>query len=148
MISFDRLTGFWSLLRTFCLSQLKEREVTILDFGWEALSDFAMYYYLHEKKGYDVNIIGLDLKQDVIIHCNKLAKKYGYEKSHFFIGDIVSYEGVDQVDMVVTLHACDTPVAYCPVFVFLGFSAIFSTSNKISPTCFGDEILKGVPARV
>lgn len=106
---FRQINRFLEFVEDILPQLPKEREVTILDFGCgKSYLTFAMYYYLHEKKGYDVNIIGLDLKQDVIIHCNKLAKKYGYEKLHFFIGDIASYEGVDQVDMVVTLHACDT----------------------------------------
>ena len=67
-----------------------------------------MYYYLHELQQYDVRIIGLDLKEDVIETCSRLAEKYGYEKLRFYQGDIASYEGVNQVDMVVTLHACDT----------------------------------------
>lgn len=87
----------------------KDREVTIIDFGCgKSYLTFAMYYYLREQKSYDVNIIGLDLKTDVIRHCNELAKKYQFEKLHFYEGDIASYEGVDHVDMVVTLHACDT----------------------------------------
>ena len=69
---------------------------------------FAMYYYLHELKGYDIRIIGLDLKKDVIRHCNELSEKYGYKKLHFLEGNIADYTGVDAVDMVVTLHACDT----------------------------------------
>lgn len=87
----------------------KDREITIIDFGCgKSYLTFAMYYYLREQKAYDVNIIGLDLKTDVIRHCNELAKKYQFEKLHFYQGDIASYEGVDHVDMVVTLHACDT----------------------------------------
>ena len=91
----------------------KDREITILDFGCgKSYLTFAMYYYLRELKGYDVNIIGLDLKTDVIEKCNHLAVKYGYEKLHFYQGDIADYEGVSSVDMVVTLHACDTATDY------------------------------------
>lgn len=67
-----------------------------------------MYYYLHELRGYDIRIIGLDLKSDVILACNQLAKKYGYRKLKFLEGNIADYTGSDEVDMVVTLHACDT----------------------------------------
>lgn len=42
-----------------------------------------MYYYLRELEGFDVNIIGLDLKEDVIRHCSELARSYGYDKLHF-----------------------------------------------------------------
>ena len=63
-------------------------------------------------KGYPVRITGLDLKTDVIEHCSQLAKKFGYDSLEFLHGDIASYEGTDQVDMVVTLHACDTATDY------------------------------------
>ena len=91
------------------LEQEKDRELTILDFGCgKSYLTFAMYYYLHELKGYDIRIIGLDLKTDVIYACNQLAKKYGYRKLKFMEGNIADYTGSDEVDMVVTLHACDT----------------------------------------
>jgi SAM-dependent methyltransferase len=87
----------------------KNREVTIIDFGCgKSYLTFAMYYYLKELKGYDIRIIGLDLKEDVIHHCNELRTRYGFDKLDFYVGDIENFEGVDAVDMVVTLHACDT----------------------------------------
>lgn len=96
------------------MPQLEEkRELTILDFGCgKSYLTFALYYYLKILQGRDVRIIGLDLKEDVICHCNGLARKYGYEKLDFLTGDIASYEGNTQVDMVVTLHACDTATDY------------------------------------
>ncbi len=87
----------------------ENREITILDFGCgKSYLTFAMYHYLHVMKGYDVRMIGLDLKKEVIEHCNRLSKEFGYDKLEFLQGDIADYFGVEQVDMVVTLHACDT----------------------------------------
>ena len=109
MDKFRQINRFLEFVEDILPQLDKDRELTLLDFGCgKSYLTFAMYYYLHELKGYDIRIIGLDLKTDVILHCNELAKKYGYEKLSFLVGDIADYEGVDQVDMVVTLHACDT----------------------------------------
>lgn len=86
-----------------------DRELMILDFGCgKSYLTFAMYYYLHELKGYDIRVVGLDLKSEVIRRCNELSEKYGYEKLTFLEGNIADYAGTDAADMVVTLHACDT----------------------------------------
>lgn len=106
---FKQINRFLEFVEDILPALPKDREVVILDFGCgKSYLTFAMYYYLHELKGYDIRIIGLDLKEDVIRHCNELRTRYGYEKLDFLTGDIADYDGVDQVDMVVTLHACDT----------------------------------------
>lgn len=110
---FRQMNRFLEFIEDILPKLPKNREVTIIDFGCgKSYLTFAMYYYLKEQKQYDVNIIGLDLKTDVIRHCNQLAKKYGFDKLNFYQGDIAEYEGVDHVDMVVTLHACDTATDY------------------------------------
>ena len=106
---FRQINRFMEFIEDILPKLEKDREITILDFGCGKLYlTFAMYYYLHVLKEYDIRIIGLDLKSDVIHHCNELSRKYGYDKLEFLVGDIADYEGVREVDMVVTLHACDT----------------------------------------
>ena len=110
---FRQINRFLEFIEDVLPELPKDREVTILDFGCgKSYLTFAIYYYLHELKGYDIRIIGLDLKEDVIARCNALAEKYGYDKLTFLTGDIADYEGVSKVDMVVTLHACDTATDY------------------------------------
>ena len=106
---FKQINRFLEFIEDVLPELPKDREVTILDFGCgKSYLTFAIYYYLHELKGYDIRIIGLDLKTDVIYACNQLAKKYGYRKLKFMEGNIADYTGSDEVDMVVTLHAGDT----------------------------------------
>lgn len=110
---FRQINRFLEFIEDILPGLDKGRELTILDFGCgKSYLTFAMYYYLHELKGYDIRIIGLDLKEQVIAHCRELAEKYGYKKLDFLVGDIADYKGVERVDMVVTLHACDTATDY------------------------------------
>lgn len=106
---FRQINRFLEFIEDICPVLARDRELTMIDFGCgKSYLTFASYYYLHEIKGYDIRIIGLDLKEDVIRHCSELAEEFGYHKLHFLTGDIADYEGVSQVDLVVTLHACDT----------------------------------------
>ncbi len=110
---FRQINRFLEFIEDILPQLDRDRELTILDFGCgKSYLTFAMYYYLHELRGYDIRIVGLDLKEDVIRHCSRLAEQYGYDKLTFLTGDIADYDGVDQVDMVVTLHACDTATDY------------------------------------
>lgn len=110
---FRQINRFLEFIEDICPMLPADREIMMIDFGCgKSYLTFAMYYYLHELKGYDVRITGLDLKEDVIARCNELAREFGYEKLQFLQGDIAQYEGVRQVDLVVTLHACDTATDY------------------------------------
>ncbi len=89
------------------------RTIRIVDFGCgKSYLTFAMYYYLRQLEGRDIQVTGLDLKADVIRHCSELAEKLHYDRLEFQEGDISSYSGADSVDMVVSLHACDKATDY------------------------------------
>ena len=90
------------------------KEITILDFGCgKSYLTFILYHYFAVKKGMAVKIIGYDLKKDVVEHCNAIAKKYGYTGLSFHHADVSRDTLYDQkVDMVVSLHACDTATDY------------------------------------
>lgn len=86
-----------------------DREVNIVDFGCgKSYLTFALYHYLHDIRGLDVQIDGLDLKADVIGLCNTVARDLELHGLHFEVGEISGYAGEGPIDMVVSLHACDT----------------------------------------
>ena len=97
---------------SYALPEAGERPLKIIDFRCgKAYLTFAVYYYLKILQNKNVEIIGLDLKQDVIDFCNSTADSLGYKGLTFMMGDIADYTD-DYADMVITLHACDTATDY------------------------------------
>lgn len=110
---FRQINRYLEIVEDIIPSLDTKRTLTIIDFGCgKSYLTFALYYYLVKLKGIKADIIGLDLKSDVIAECNRLKNKYKYDSLRFIEGDIGKFEGVDKVDMVITLHACDTATDY------------------------------------
>ncbi|XOK60826.1 class I SAM-dependent methyltransferase [Paenibacillus elgii] len=106
---FRQINRFVEMIADILPHLPKDRTLTIVDFGCgKSYLTFAMYHFLKEMQGFDLRVVGLDLKEDVIRHCSALAEKLGYDGLRFLVGDIAKYDELRQVDMVVTLHACDT----------------------------------------
>lgn len=114
---FKQINRFLEFIDDILPTLSKGGKIHIIDFGCgKSYLTFAIYYYMKERKGLDIEITGLDLKTEVIEKCSRLAEKYGYKELRFRQGDIGSYEGEGgsepKADMVVTLHACDTATDY------------------------------------
>lgn len=114
----------------FRKNPLKEGEsFNVLDFGCgKSYLTFLLYYYLSVKRKLKVKIIGYDLKADVVEKCNGLAEKYGYDGLKFVVADVKEDKLSDErIDMIVTLHACDTATDYALNYaVEKGVKYIFS----------------------
>ncbi|MWV47306.1 methyltransferase [Paenibacillus sp. HJL G12] len=106
---FRQINRFLEMVEDVLPSLPEGRPLTIVDFGCgKSYLTFALYHYLTIQERRTLNVVGLDLKADVIEHCNQLASRLNYSNLRFLVGDIADYNELEQVDMVVTLHACDT----------------------------------------
>lgn len=141
---FKQINRFLEFIQDILPTLPKERTINIIDFGCgKSYLTFAMYYYLRQLQGLEVKITGLDLKTEVINKCNKLAEKYGYDGLVFQQGDIGTYKTDNintsnqesLVDMVVTLHACDTATDYA-----LAKAVDWNASVILSVPCCQHEV--------
>ena len=110
---FRQINRYLEFIADIMPSLPQDRCINIIDFGCgKSYLTFALYYYMKILCKKEIQVIGLDLKEKVIEDCNALAIRYGYDKLKFVTGDVSTYTGEGKVDMVVTLHACDTATDY------------------------------------
>lgn len=106
---FKQINRFLEMVEDVLPNLPQGRPITIVDFGCgKSYLTFALYHYLAVQQRRKLQVVGLDLKADVIEHCSQIGKNLGYTGLKFLVGDIAEYNELEQVDMVVTLHACDT----------------------------------------
>ena len=106
---FKQINKFLEIVDDSLTGKNIQDDFTIIDFGCgKAYLTFALYYYFYNIRKIRVKITGLDLKEEVIEFCNETAKKLNYENLKFMYGDIRDFEYKNNVNMIVTLHACDT----------------------------------------
>ncbi|ONI45263.1 SAM-dependent methyltransferase [Candidatus Epulonipiscium fishelsonii] len=90
------------------ITDLNQNFYSIVDLGsGKSYLTFAVYHYITNICGKETKIIGVDLKTDVIEFCNELAKKLNYNNLEFIAGDINNFD-MENVDIVISLHACNT----------------------------------------
>lgn len=141
---FRQMNRFLEFVRDILPEFPKGKTITIVDFGCgKSYLTFAMYYYLKIMNGYAVRMVGLDLKKEVIQHCNELAERFGYTELTFLEGDISTYEGMNEVDMVVTLHACDVATDYA-----LDKAVRWNAKVILSVPCCQHEINKQISSKL
>lgn len=141
---FRQINRYLEFVKDVLPSLEKDKTIRIIDFGCgKSYLTFALYYYLHEMLHYNLSVIGLDLKEDVIETCNRLKDKYGYNDLRFIRGDIASFEDTDGVDMVVSLHACDTATDYA-----LEKAIKWNAKVIFAVPCCQHEINKQIESRI
>ena len=113
---FKQINRFLEYIKDILPEINNGQTLKIIDFGCgKSYLTFAVYHFINEIEKIPVEIIGLDLKDDVITMCNLLAKEFGYKNLHFYNGTVEDYFAKiedKKCDLVITLHACDTATDY------------------------------------
>lgn len=141
---FRQINRFLELVDDVIKKFPSKKQWNIIDFGCgKAYLTFALYHWLHQCNHKDVNILGLDLKEDVVQFCEDTARQLHFDGLRFKVGRIEKTAMESKIDLVVTLHACDTATdAALNKAIEWGAEAILSVP------CCQHELYKQVKSKV
>lgn len=106
---FRQINRFLELVDDILPNLPAEREIRVVDFGsGKSYLTFALHHLLTKIRGRTARIVGVDRKADVIRSCSRIARDLGCDGLSFEHGDIADFGSEGHVDLMVSLHACDT----------------------------------------
>ena len=83
-------------------------EINIVDMGsGKGYLTFALYDYLVNKKSIKANVIGIELRKELVVFCNDTAEKCDFSNLRFESKPIEEFTDT-RIDILIALHACDT----------------------------------------
>lgn len=135
---FRQINKFLEMLRD--IEENLPNNAKIIDMGCgKSYLTFAMYHYFNIIKEKNVTINGYDLKKDVVEHCNKLAKEFNFKNLQFFNEDIQNIDKSENINMIISLHACDTATDYA-----IYFGVKLNCDVILSVPCCQHELFKQI----
>lgn len=133
----------------FDKSELKDRKtLKIVDMGsGKGYLTFAAYDYFKNTRNIDVEITGVDAKQELVGLCNDIAKASEFENLKFVRGSINDFD-LPKTDVLIALHACNTATDEA---IFKGIAAKADLivvapccHQEIRPQMRAPEFLRGI----
>lgn len=135
---FRQINKFLEMLKD--IEENLPNNAKIIDMGCgKSYLTFAMYHYFNIIKEKNVTINGYDLKKDVVEHCNKLAKEFNFKNLQFFNEDIQNIDKSENINMIISLHACDTATDYA-----IYFGVKLNCDVILSVPCCQHELFKQI----
>lgn len=107
------------------------KEISVADMGsGKGYLTFAVYDHLINNLKFDARVTGIEMREKLVDFCNRVAKKS--EFNHLkFVKSTINDWSVENVDILIALHACDTATDDA---IFKGIRAN-SSIIILSPCC-------------